>query len=361
MFVVSNLSPFISRMYCTKTYPSPKGEITLVTLTNASGASVVISNLGAGVVEVNVPDRAGNLADVVLGYANPADYIADGPCAGKVPGRYANRIARGELKVDGIDYQLEINNGPNALHGGSEGFQNQIWTLESVTDNTVVMSYTAADGEANYPGKLTARATYRWTEANELELTLEATTEAATVVNLTNHAYWNLAGHNAGSVLGEKLMLNASKYLPTDDTLIPEGVLAPVAGTPMDFTNAKTLGEEIKADFAALVYGKGYDNCWAVDNYVPGKVQTVAVLSDEATGRVLTVDSDQPGVQIYTGNWLAGCPANKAGRSYDDYDGVAIECQDFPDAPHNASFPSTELRPGEKYCRHINFKFSVNS
>ena len=346
-------------MLTTAKYPSPKGEITLVTITNASGASVVLSNLGAGIVEVNVPDRDGKLADVVLGYANPADYIADGPCAGKVPGRYANRIAKGDLKVDGKAYQLEINNGPNALHGGSEGFHNQIWTIVSAEGNTVVMEYKAADGEANYPGNLTARATYRWTDANELELTLEATTDAATVVNLTNHAYWNLAGHNAGSVLGEKLQLNASQYLPTDNTLIPEGVLVPVAGSPMDFTSAKALGDEIKVEFPALVYGKGYDNCWAVDNYTPGKVQTVAVLTDDATGRCLTVVSDQAGAQIYTGNWLAGCPANKAGRVYDDYDGVAIECQDFPDAPHNTGFPSTELRPGEKYCRHINFKFTV--
>ena len=221
------------------------------------------------------------------------------------------------------------------------------------------MRYDAADGEANYPGALTARATYVWTDDNELQLTLEATTTAPTVVNLTNHAYWNLAGHNAGSVLDEKLTLNASRYLPTDSTLIPEGVLVPVAGSPMDFTKAKVLGAEIKMQFPALIYGKGYDNCWAVDNYKPGKVQTVAVLTDDTTGRKLTVSSDQPGVQIYTGNWLAGSPANKAGRSYDDYDGVAIECQDFPDAPHNPGFPSTLLLPGEKYCRHINFKFSV--
>lgn len=346
-------------MLTTSKYPSPKGEITLVSITNASGAKAVLSTLGAGIVEVNVPDKNGHLDDVVLGYANPADYIGDGPCAGKCPGRYANRIAGGKLCIEGKCYQLEINNGPNALHGGTEGFQNQIWTLEKAEGNTVVMRYDAADGEANYPGALTARATYVWTDDNELQLTLEATTTAPTVVNLTNHAYWNLAGHNGGSVLDEKLTLNASRYLPTDSTLIPEGVLVPVAGSPMDFTKAKALGHDIKMQFPALIYGKGYDNCWAVDNYTPGKVQTVAVLSDEATGRCLTVSSDQPGVQIYTGNWLAGSPANKAGRSYDDYDGVAIECQDFPDAPHQPAFPSTLLLPGERYCRHINFKFSV--
>ena len=346
-------------MLTTSKYPSSKGDITLISITNTSGARTVLSTLGAGIVEVNVPDKNGHLDDVVLGYANPADYIGDGPCAGKCPGRYANRIAGGKLCVEGKCYQLEINNGPNALHGGSEGFQNQIWTLEKAEGNTVVMRYDAADGEANYPGALTARATYVWTDDNELQLTLEATTTAPTVVNLTNHAYWNLAGHNAGSVLDEKLTLNASRYLPTDSTLIPEGVLVPVAGSPMDFTKAKVLGAEIKMQFPALIYGKGYDNCWAVDNYKPGKVQTVAVLTDDTTGRKLTVSSDQPGVQIYTGNWLAGSPANKAGRSYDDYDDVAIECQDFPDAPHNPGFPSTLLLPGEKYCRHINFKFSV--
>ena len=331
-------------MITTKTAPSPIGEITLVTITNASGASVVLSTLGAGIVEVNVPDREGRLADVVLGYANPADYIADGPCAGKVPGRYANRIAGGHLEIEGKTYELPVNNGPNHLHGGPEGFQNKIWTLESAEGNKAVMKYVAADGEAGYPGQLTATAEYRWTDANELELTLRATTDAATVVNLTNHAYWNLDGHNSGSTLDHKLTLMASTYLPTDDTLIPEGVKVPVAGSPMDFTKAKKLGSDIKLEFPALVYGKGYDNCWCIDDYKPG---------------VVTVDSDQPGVQVYTGNWLAGSPANKAGRSYDDYDGVAIECQDFPDAPNKPEFPSTLLHTGEEYVRHINFKFST--
>ncbi|MCM1067919.1 MAG: galactose mutarotase [Muribaculaceae bacterium] len=349
-------------MLSTRKAASPLGDITLVTITNASGASVVLSTLGAGIVEVNVPDRSGKLADVVLGYADAADYIADGPCAGKVPGRYANRIARGHLEIDGKVYSLPVNNGPNHLHGGPEGFQNRIWELVKADGDTVVMSYTAADGEAGYPGKLTATATYRWTDACELCLTLSATTDAATVVNLTNHAYWNLAGHNAGAEasLAQTLWLKASRYLPTDDTLIPEGVLVPVEGCPMDFTTAKALGRDIKLEFPALIYGKGYDNCWAIDDYAPGKVQTVAVLSDAASGRTLTVDTDQPGVQIYTGNWLAGSPANKAGRPYEDYDGVAIECQDFPDAPNVPAFPGVLLRPGSTYTRHINFKFTAN-
>lgn len=338
---------------------SPAGDITLVTFTNAKGASVTISTVGAAIVDVVVPDRKGNLADVVLGYPDPMSYFGDGPCAGKVPGRYANRIALGHFSIDGVEYSLPINNGPNALHGGPEGFQNQIWTIEELTDKSILMSYTAADGEMGYPGKLTAKARYTWTDDNALELTLSATTDAPTVVNLTNHAYWNLAGHNSGSVLDHEMMLAASRFLPTDDTLIPSGELAPVEGTPMDFTAAKTLGKDIKADFPALNYGKGYDNCWAIDNYVPGKLQVAAVLKEKSSGRVLTVETDQPGVQVYTGNWLAGSPLNKDGRSYNDYDGVAIECQDFPDAPNKPEFPSTLLLPGQQYLRHINFRFNV--
>ncbi len=346
-------------MLTISTSPSPLGDITLARLTNAGGASVVLSTLGAGIVEVNVPDSTGKLADVVLGYADPADYIADGPCAGKVPGRYANRIAGGHLVVDGKEYSLPVNNGPNHLHGGPDGFQNKLWSLVSADSNSVTMRYTAADGEAGYPGKLTVCATYRWSDACELELTLRAETDAPTVVNLTNHAYWNLSGHSAGSALDHTLMLAASRYLPTDSTLIPEGVLVPVEGSPMDFTSAKALRHDIKTEFPALIYGKGYDNCWAVDDYTSGKLRTVAVLTDPASGRRLTVDSDQPGVQVYTGNWLAGSPLNKAGRPYEDYDGVAIECQDFPDAPNRKTFPNTFLRPGEEYLRRINFKFST--
>ena len=346
-------------MLTISTSPSPLGDITLARFTNAGGASVVLSTLGAGIVEVNVPDSTGKLADVVLGYADPADYIADGPCAGKVPGRYANRIAGGHLVVDGKEYSLPVNNGPNHLHGGPDGFQNKLWSLVSADSNSVTMRYTAADGEAGYPGKLTVCATYRWSDACELELTLRAETDAPTVVNLTNHAYWNLSGHSAGSALDHTLVLAASRYLPTDSTLIPEGVLVPVEGSPMDFTSAKALRHDIKTEFPALIYGKGYDNCWAVDDYTSGKLRTVAVLTDPASGRRLTVDSDQPGVQVYTGNWLAGSPLNKAGRPYEDYDGVAIECQDFPDAPNRKTFPNTFLRPGEEYLRRINFKFST--
>ncbi|MCM1348640.1 MAG: galactose mutarotase [Firmicutes bacterium] len=343
-----------------KNVESQHGLITLYTLTNSTGARVTLSSLGAGIVSVEVPDSNGKLANVALGYANPADYMADGPCAGKVPGRYANRIAKGQLRVDGRNYQLAINNGPNALHGGPTGFQNRIWNSRVTDDGKSVEFYrTSPDGEENYPGNLEVSATYTWTDNNELRLDLRATTDAPTVVNLTNHCYWNLDGENSGSVLDHKLRLAASRYLPTDSTLIPTGEMAPVVNTPMDFTEAKAIGRDIKEPFAALEYGKGYDNCWVIDQYKDGELLTAAVLEAPTSGRVLEVATTQPAVQVYTGNWLAGCPENPEGRSYNDYDGVAIECQGMPDAPHHPDFPSQQLYPGQDYHKIIEFKFST--
>lgn len=339
--------------------PTSKGAATLVTLTNNSGASVTLGSIGAAIVAVNVPDRDGKLADVVIGYPEAESYFYDGPCSGKVPGRFANRIAKGDLVVDGKKYQLAINNGPNALHGGPEGFQNQIWETEVVGDNKVVFTYHAKDGEEHYPGNLTVTASYTWSEDNALTLELKAVGDADTVVNLTNHAYFNLAGESSGSVLGQLLQLNASRFLPTDSTLIPTGEMAPVAGTPMDFTKMRPIGRDMDLAYEPLKYGKGYDHCFVIDGYEPGKVQTVAVMEDPASGRKLEVDTDQPGIQVYAGCWLAGSPKGMSGRSYEDYDAVALECQGFPDAPHQPSFPSAELKAGEEYKRIIKFKFST--
>ncbi|MGN1212125.1 MAG: aldose epimerase family protein [Candidatus Cryptobacteroides sp.] len=333
-------------------------EIYLYTMTNESGASVQVSSLGAGIVSVNVPDREGRMADVVLGYPDPMSYIGDGPCAGKVPGRYANRIAKGRFTLDGKEYELPVNNGPNHLHGGPEGFQNKVWESRE-HDGGVEFMYYAEDGEMGYPGALKAVARYDWSEENELRLTLTAESDAPTVINLTNHAYFNLNGEGNGDILGHMLRINASEYLPTDDTLIPLGESEPVAGTPMDFVMEKPLGRDIKADFPALTYGKGYDNCWVIDGAEPGQLQTAAVLRSLESGRVLEVLTTQPGVQVYTGNWLAGCPVGKCGRSYNDYEGVAIECQNFPDAPNKADYPSPVLRPGEVYEQAIIFAFSA--
>lgn len=338
--------------------PGAKGEIKTYLLTNGVGAQVELSEVGAGIMKVVVPDKDGNMQNVCLGYPNPNDYFYDGPCAGKVPGRYANRIAKGHLEVDGKTYQLAINNGPNALHGGPEGYQNRIWDSE-VVGNSVVFSRLSPDGEENYPGTVKVSATYTWSDDCRLTLKLEAHTDAATVVNLTNHAYWNLDGADSGSVLEQLLWLDADKYLPTDSTLIPTGKMDNVKGTPMDFTTLKPLGKEIKAEFAALEYGKGYDNCWVINNWIPGTLKHVATLISEKSGRELKVSTTQPAVQVYTGNWLAGSPENNSGRSYNDYDGVAIECQGMPDSPNHSNFPSTELKPGEKYEQIIEFKFTT--
>lgn len=339
---------------------SSLGEITIYTLTNAQGAKVTLSSLGAGIVSVVVPDRNGVMTDVAIGYTNPADYIADGPCAGKVPGRFANRIAKGHFTLDGKEYTLAINNGPNALHGGPTGYMNRIWnSTANAADGTVTFTYHSADGEEGYPGNLDVTATYTWSDNNILTLNLKAETDAPTVINLTNHAYWNLEGHDSGNVFDHEMQLACSKWLPTDNTLIPTGEIAEVAGTPMDFTSPKKIGQDIKKDFPALEYGKGYDNCWVADNYKKGEMHTIAILSSEPSGRVLEVSTTQPAVQVYTGNWLAGSPANKAGRSYNDYDGVAIECQNFPDAPNKPNFPSPVLRPGEVYDETIVFSFKT--
>ncbi len=326
------------------------------TVTNASGASVVLTNIGAGIVAINVPDKAGKLGDVVLGYGKAESYFADGPCSGKVPGRYANRIAKGKFTLDGKEYTLPINNGPNHLHGGPEGFQNQVWESRK-RKGGVEFKYVSADGEMGYPGKLVVVARYEWSEENELRLTFSAKTDAPTIVNLTNHVYFNLNG--GGSVMRHFLRLNASEYLPTDDTLIPVGDPEPVAGTPMDFLNPKTIGRDSKKDFPALNYGKGYDACWVIDGYRKGQLQEAAELWSNHSGRCVKVFTTQPGVQVYTGNWLEGCPVGKRGRIWHDYSAVALECQHFPDSPNRPEFPTTVLRPGKTFHEAIIFAFGV--
>ena len=326
------------------------------TLTNASGASVVLCNIGAGIVSINVPDRDGKLGDVVIGYRKPESYFGDGPCAGKCPGRFANRIAQGHLEVDGKVYKLPVNNGPNHLHGGPEGFQNKVWESRK-SRGGVEFTYVSVDGEQGYPGNLKVMARYDWTENNELILTFTARCDRKTVVNLTNHSYFNLNG--GGSVLRHYLKLNASEYLPTDESLIPLGEPESVAGTPMDFQNEKTLGRDIRKDFPALRIGKGYDACWCIDGYTPGQLQDAAELYSKKTGRLLKVTTTQPGVQIYTGNYLSGCPVGKKGRIYHDYDAVAIECQHFPDSPNHPEYPCTVLEAGKSFKEAIIFAFST--
>lgn len=337
----------------------PEGEaIILYTMRNKSGAAVQLTNIGASIVAVAVPDKEGNLADVALGYKDFMSYFNDGPAMGKTVGRYANRIANGAFTLDGVTYRLAVNNGPNHLHGGPTGFANRIWESRVETDR-VVFSLVSPDGDENYPGELGVEVVYDWDEECSLEITYYAKCSAPTIVNLTNHAYFNLGGEASGSVLGQTLRLNAANWLPTDPTQIPTGEIAGVEGTPMDFRKAKPLGQDIDEDFEALKIGKGYDHCWVVDNWEENVLAEVAELADPVSGRVMTVYSSQPGAQVYTGNWLAGSPAGKSGRGYDDRDGVAIECQRFPDTPNKPEFPSARLDPDQIYVEKIVYKFGV--
>lgn len=342
----------------TRVHHTPHGDVTYIRLRNASGASVELSTLGAGIVSVEVPDRNGHLDNVALAYASAADYMADGPCLGKIPGRYANRIAGGHLDIDGQTYQLAVNNGPNHLHGGPGGFQNRIWDYELLPDG-VRFTRVSPDGEENYPATLRAEAEYRWSDDNRLTLTLSAEADAPTVVNLTSHAYWNLDGADSGSILDHLLTIAATRYIPTDETLIPVGTAA-VADTPMDFRTPHAIGRDIRSDFPALRYGKGYDAGWLIDDATPGKIVAAAVrLESPASGRILTIDTDQPAAHVYSGNWLAGSPLNRSGRPYADYEGVAIEMQGVPDAPNQPGFPSQRVDPAHPYRRTIRFNFAT--
>lgn len=338
--------------------------VILYTMTNANGATVQLTNYGASIVGITVPDRMGKMADVVLGYGKWQSYIADGPAMGKSVGRYANRIAKGKFTLDGKEYRLAVNNGPNHLHGGPTGFANRLWEGRVERDR-VVFGYHSADGEEGYPGALYVEACFDWDDDNKLDITyfarLDGDTSDPTVVNLTNHVYFNLNGHDSGSVLGHSLTLKASQYLPTDETAIPlDAPQAPatVEGTPMDFRTPTALGARIDEPFQQLIWGKGYDHCWVID---PDAADgTVAELYSEESGRFVKVSTTQPGIQIYTGNWLGGSPESKTeGYFYSDRDGVAMECQAFPDTPNRSDFPSVVLRPGDTYERHIAYEFGT--
>ncbi|MBR4001690.1 MAG: galactose mutarotase, partial [Bacteroidales bacterium] len=261
------------------------------------------------------------------------------------------------FELDGKEYNLAINNGPNHLHGGPTGFSYQVWDSR-IIDGAVEFMYISEDGEEGYPGTLKAVAHYEWGDDNALKLTLTAQTDQDTVVNLTNHAYFNLDGEGSGSIEDHILKLNCSEYLPTDAGLIPLGEPATVAGTPLDFVTAKKVGRDLHADCPALAVAKGYDHCFVIDGYMPGQLQTAAELCSEKSGIALEVVTTQPGLQVYTGNWLGGAKG-KNGHIYEDYNGIALECQHFPDSPNEPEYPSTVLKPGETYQEAIIFQFSV--
>ena len=338
---------------------TPEGEVVvLYKLTNASGASVELTNYGASWVSAHVPDREGTLADVVLGYKDWKSYIGDGPFMGKSVGRYANRIGGARFTLDGKEYLLPANAGRNQLHGGVATLANKLWEAR-IEENRVVFRVDSSDGEGGYPGNLVAEAAYHWSDECELEIVYSAGCDAPTVVNLTNHAYFNLAGEASGSVLGHELRLNAANFIPTDSESIPTGELWPVEGTPMDFRKAKPLGREIGADYEQITQAGGYDSCWVIDGWKKNILGEAGGLSDPASGRCMRGLTSQPGIQVYAGNFLQGAPAGKSGRPYANRDGVALECQGFPDAPNHPNFPDQTLRPGERYIQKIVYAFGT--
>lgn len=339
---------------------NPEGEaIVRYTLRNAQGAEVALSNYGAAILSVIVPDRSGHMADVALGYKHPEGYFRDPAACGKSVGRCANRIAFGRMKIEGQEYALEINNGQNHLHGGTNNFANRVWESRA-EGSRVVMALTSEDGDQGYPGELYAEAVFDFDEDNALEITYLARTDRTTVVNLTNHVYFNLSGEGSGSVLDHELRLNASRVPEMNAQQIPTGRLLDAAGTPQDFRTFRAFRPGIDAAFNHIADFGGYDHPFAVDGWQPNILGEVGCLRDPASGRQVEVLSSQPSVMIYTGNWLAGgCPETKSGGRYADHAGVAIECQHFPDAVNRPEFPSPLLRPGELYCQKTVFRFGT--
>ncbi len=339
---------------------TPDGSaITLYTLHNAKGAEVSICNYGGLVTSLKVPDRNGNLGDVVLGYNNLADYIKSSPYFGALIGRYGNRIAKGHFVLDGSEYSLATNNGPNALHGGLKGFDKVVWQarpFQSKWGPALELTCLSKDGEEGYPGNLSVKAVYTFTDNNALRLEYTATTDKDTVVNLTHHSYFNLAGK--GDILNHVVMINADKFTPVDSTLIPTGDLKSAEGTPFDFRTPTAIGARIKQDDEQLKFGNGYDHNWCINNDT-GSVRLMASVYEPTTGRVLEVLSAEPGLQFYSGNFLDGTLTGKAGRVYQFRDAFCMEPQHYPDSPNKPNFPSVVLKPGAVYHNTLIYRFSV--
>jgi len=329
--------------------------VDLYTLTNANGLVAKITSFGTIITELHVPDRKGNLGDVVLGFDSFAPYLKEHPFFGATVGRVANRIAKGRFTLDGKTYPLAVNNGPNHLHGGLKGFDKKLWKAEPLTGAVVRFSYTSPDGEEGYPGTLAVTVTMTLTDANELRLDYAATTDKPTPVNLTNHSFFNLAG--TGSALGHQLMIAADNYTPTDSALIPTGEVKSVKSTPLDFTTPQLIG----ARFAQLHNDPvGYDINYVLNGGGRSLALAARVL-EPGSGRVMEVHTTQPGVQLYTGNYLDGSLTGKRGQVYQRHDGFCLETQHFPDSVNQPNFPSVILRPGEVYGHTTIFKFSTQS
>ena len=338
-------------------------KASLYTLKATDGASVRITDFGGIIVAVDVPDREGKLDSVVLGLDSVEQYEAGHPFFGCITGRYANRIAAGRFTLDGTTHHLAVNNGPNSLHGGKEGFDKKLWTVKEsgLRDGvpTLVLTYTSPDGEENYPGTLKCEVAYSFNDRHELKIEYTATTDKPTVVNLTNHSYFNLSGHGRGTILDHELQLHCGSFTETDATLIPTGEVSPVAGTPLDFLKPQPIGARIdRTDFTPLKFGEGYDHNFVIDGE-PGTLRPAALVRDPKSGRTLECLTTEPGVQLYTANHLPAAFKGRDGRTYTRRGAFCLETQHFPDSPNQRTFPTTVLRPGETYRHTCVYRFGL--
>ena len=333
----------------------------LFVLTNDNGVEVTITNYGGRIVSVLVPDRDGNMRDVVLGFDNLDDYRATDNNFGATIGRYGNRIANGKIRVGEEEFQLPQNNNGHTLHGGPEGFDKKVFDADQPDEKTLLLSYQSVDGEAGFPGNLDVKVAIILTDDNAIDIQYEAETDKETVVNLTNHSYFNLSGDANNSILNDVLFINADQFTPVDETLIPTGELLAVEGTPLDFRLLTTIGERIdNFDYEQLKFGNGYDHNWVLNSN--GDIsQVAATLYSEATGIKLDVYSVEPGLQVYTGNFLDGTDTGKYGAVYSKRNAICLESQKHPDSPNKPEWPSPYLKPGEKYSSRCIYKFSVSN
>lgn len=333
------------------------------TLTNGNGMRVRILTYGGILQAVEVPDRRGELVNVTLGFATLDDYIANGkPYFGALIGRYGNRIAGGQFTLDGITYHVPVNDGPNSLHGGMVGFDSKVWDATPVRGEDgegLRLLLVSPDGDQGYPGTLTAEVTYTLTEDNGIRIAYRASTDRPTVVNLTNHAYWNLAGEGSGHSYDHVLHLNASAFTPVDATMIPTGVIEPVAGTPLDFTTPTPIGRRVREGTGQVALAHGYDHNFVLDRDITRGLELAARVTEAGSGRVLAVYTEEPGLQFYSGNFLDGTLVGTSGHAYRQGDGFALETQHFPDSPNHPHFPSTVLRPGQVYQTTTVYQFST--
>ena len=337
-------------------------SVDIYTLTNRHGMKARITNYGGIVVSLTAPDRDGKYADVVLGYNDLDSYLKPPfPYFGALIGRYGNRIAKGRFTLDGVEYKLAVNNGENSLHGGIKGFDKVVWTgseVRSAAGPALALKYLSKDGEEGYPGNLTVNVVYTLTNNDELKIDYHATTDKDTVLNLTHHGYFNLAGEGNGDILNHRLVLKASRFLPTDAGAIPTGELRNVAGTPFDFLKMMAIGARINQDDEQIKIGNGYDHTWVIDGLM-GKLRQAATVFEPTTGRVMEVWTTEPGVQFYTGNYLDGTAIGKSGKPYQRRNGFCLETQHYPDSPNHPKFPTTTLKKGETFNSTTVYRFSA--